>query len=200
MWGYVNNVGKVVVVPQYIFAEDFCGGLAVVCQGKWTIDKKWDNKYNQGRFWSEEMKWGAINSKGEEAIPCKFDEIKWRPWHPDCVDRDRNITKTYLAAMDENAKWGIIDFKGNWVVTPQFADVGYEFDTSPNGDMFVFYGRKVWGGGDPDDTPCGVYSISKQKILVPADKYRDIEFVSDHEIKVSDNSQWTDYVTIPIPE
>ena len=27
------------VPPQYIFAEDFCGGLAVVCQGKWTIEK-----------------------------------------------------------------------------------------------------------------------------------------------------------------
>lgn len=200
VWGYVNKAGKVIVSPQYIFAEDFGGGFAIVCKGEWTKDKKWNNKYNTGRYWSEEMKWGALDRNGVEVIPCKFEEIKWRPWHPDSVDSDRNITKTYLAAMDENEKWGIIDLKGQWVVAPQFADVGYEFDTSPNGDMFVFYGRKVWGGGDPDDTPCGVYSISKQKILVPADKYRDIEFVSDSEISVSDNSQWTDYVKIPIPE
>ena len=200
LWGYVNKVGKVVVAPQYIFAEDFCGGFAVVCQGKWTIDKKWDNKYNQGRYWSEEMKWGAINSQGEESIPCRFDEIKWRPWKRN-DGWDMEITKRYLAARDmESSKWGIIDFKGNWIVPPQFGDVGYESATSPNGDMFVFYSRPIWEGGDPDDTPCGVYSISKQRVLVPADKYRDIEFVSDKEIKVSDNSQWTDYANMPIPE
>lgn len=181
------------VRPQYIFAEDFHGGLAVVCKGEWT-------EHMPRRYWSDEMKWGALDMSGAEAIPCKFEEIKWRPWYPGHVADDLPISKTYLAAKDENDKWGIIDFKGNWIVPPQFGDVCYEFDTSPNGDMFLFYSRPIWGGGNPDDTPCGLYSISKQKVLVPADKYRDIEFVSDKEIKVSDNSQWTDYTNMPIPE
>ena len=199
IWGYVNKAGTVVVAPQYIFAEDFDGGLAIVCKGEWTKGKKWDNEYNTGRYWSEEMKWGAIDRNGLEVIPCKFEEIKWRPWSNGSFE-GCNIIKKYLAAMDENGKWGIIDFKGNWVVVPQFDDVGYECDTSPNGDMFVFYGRKIWGGGNPDDTPCGVYSISKQKVLIPAEKYRYIEFVSDFEISVSENSQWNSSVNIRIPE
>jgi len=200
LWGYVDKRGKVIVPPQYIFAEDFSGGFAIVCKGEWTKEKKWDNKYNKGKYWSEEMKWGALGRDCAEAIPCLFEEIKWRPWDTDYAAGEAVITKRYLAAMDENGKWGIIDFKGNWVVVPQFDDVGYECDTSPNGDMFVFYGRKIWDGGNPDDTPCGVYSISKQKVLVPAEKYRHIDFISDYEISVSDNSQWTDCVNIPIPE
>lgn len=200
IWGYVSKAGKVVSEAQYIFAEDFKGGLAFVCKGKWTKDKKWDNEYNKGRYWSEEMKWGAIDKDGREAIPCKFEEIKWRPWSEEDSQEDFTITKKYLAAMDENHKWGIVDLTGKWVVKPRFADIGYEFETSPNGDMFVFYSRPIWGGGDPDDTPCGVYSISKQRILVPADRYREIEFVSDKEIRVSDNSQGTNYINIPVPE
>lgn len=198
LWGYVDKAGKVVVTPQYIFAEDFCGGLAVVCQGKWTIDKKWDNEYDQGKYWSEEMKWGAINSKGEEAIPCRFDEIKWRPWKPD-DGWDMEITKRYLAARDmESRKWGLIDFKGNWVVEPQFPDICYPFETSPNGDMFVFYSRGIWD--DSDEPPCGVYSISKRRILIPADEYLDIEFKSDSVVKVADNEWGDNGVEIPIPQ
>ena len=198
IWGYVNKAGKIIVPPQYIFAEDFCGGLAVVCQGKWTIDKKWDNKCNQGRYWSEEMKWGAINSKGEEAIPCRFDEIKWRPWKPNDV-WDMEITKRYLAARDmESLKWGLIDFDGNWVVEPQFPDIGHSFETSPNGDMVVFYSRGIWD--DPDGPPCGVYSISKRRILIPADKYLSIEFKSDSVVEVSENEWGHNGIELPIPQ
>lgn len=182
VWGYVNAEGRIIVQPQYIFGEDFGGGMAIVCEGEWTRDKRWDNKYNQGKWWSEKMLWGSIDREGKVAIPCKFDEIKWRPWSedfPECV-----MAKRYLAARDVNGKWGLIDFKGNWVVEPQFGDMCYAFDTSPNGDMFVFYRRDIWGGGDPDFVPCGVYSLKKHRVILPAEKDVEIEFVGDDHITV----------------
>lgn len=187
IWGYVDTAGKIVVPPQYIFAEDFCDGLAVVCKGEWTRDKKWDNQYNQGRLWSERMDWGAIDREGREVIPCKFQSIKWRPFDDSLEWQDKTeIAKHFLAAQDESGLWGLIDFQGNWVVQPQFGDMGYEYQSSPNGDMFVFYARDIWGGGDPDETPCGVYSISRQHIIIPADKYVEIEFLDDTTVEVQE--------------
>ena len=172
VWGYVNGEGRIVVKPQYIFAEDFSGGIAIVCEGEWTKDKRWDNKFNQGRWWSAKMLWGAIDLEGRVAIPCKFDEIKWRPW-TDEWGGEAVMSKKYLAVRDVNGKCGLIDFRGNWKVGPQFGDMGYAFDTSPNGDMFVFYRRAIWGGGDPDLVPCGVYSLSMRRVILPAERYVD---------------------------
>ena len=41
-----------------------------------TIDPKWDNKYNQGRYWTETELWDGIDRAGNEIIPFIFDEIK----------------------------------------------------------------------------------------------------------------------------
>ena len=185
IWGYIDTKGHVVVPPQYIFAEDFCGGLAVVCKGEWTRDMKWNNKFNTGRLWSKQMDWGAINSLGREVIPCKFREIMWRPFDASCEwNWHTEISKRYLAAQNQEGLWGVIDFEGNWIVAPQFGDMGYETDSSPNGDMFVFYSRDIWGGGDPDETPCGLYSISRQRILIPAEQFCEIEFKDNDTIEV----------------
>ena len=43
IWGFINEKGEEVIAPQYIYAYDFKEGIAIVCKGKWTIDKKWDN-------------------------------------------------------------------------------------------------------------------------------------------------------------
>ena len=94
------------------------------------------------------------------------------------------MSKKYLAVRDVNGKCGLIDFRGNWKVGPQFGDMGYAFDTSPNGDMFVFYRRAIWGGGDPDLVPCGVYSLSMRRVILSAERYVEIEFVDDEHVKV----------------
>lgn len=75
-WGYVDEAGEEVISPQYIYANDFENGIAIVAKGKWTIDPKWDNEYNQGLYWTEEELWGAIDKDGNEVIPFIFDEIK----------------------------------------------------------------------------------------------------------------------------
>lgn len=39
IWGFVNEQGKEIIPPQFIYAEDFYNGVAFVCKGEWTIDK-----------------------------------------------------------------------------------------------------------------------------------------------------------------
>ena len=181
IWGYVDTEGKVVVPPQYIFAEDFCGGLAIVCKGEWKV---WNEKRYPERLWSDRMDWGGIDRDGREVLPCKFQKIKWRPFdNTHEWQWNAEITKRYLAAQNENDLWGIVDFHGRWVVEPQFGDMCYEDQTSPDGDKFVFYTRDIWGGGNPDETPCGVYSISLQRIVLPAE-FVEIEFVDNDRVKV----------------
>ena len=200
IWGYVDRHGKTVVPPQYIFAEDFRAGMAFVCRGQWTCDEKWQRGDGTTRWWSEEMLWGAIDHRGREVIPCKFQDIKWRPWDDAesmYWDGTGLIAKKYLAAQGGNGKWGIIDFLGNWVVEPQFGDIGYETETSPDGDKFVFYQWGIWD--EPLDSPCGVYSIGQGRVLIPADKYFDIEFLSDTQIRVFEDAYGKLSKTMDIP-
>ena len=75
VWGYADSTGKEIVKPQYIFAFDFENGLALVCKGEWTIDKKWDNEYNTGRYWTETELWGMIDKTGNEVVPFIFTEM-----------------------------------------------------------------------------------------------------------------------------
>ena len=114
-WGFVNEDGVEVVPPQYIYAEDFYGGIAIVCKGKWTIDKKWDNKYNSGRYWTEEEMWGAIDKEGNEVIPFIFDEIK----HFGDVD---DVFMAHYGGW-KDGHWGVIDNQGNWLAEPIFEDI-----------------------------------------------------------------------------
>lgn len=92
-------------IMQYIYANDFENGIAIVAKGKWTIDPKWDNKYNQGRYWTEEELWGAIDKDGNEVIPFIFDEIKH------FFDRSDMFMVHYGGWKDGH--WGVVDCKGN---------------------------------------------------------------------------------------
>lgn len=66
VWGSLNQDGKEIVAPKYIYAYDFSGGIAIVARGKWTIDPKWDNAYAKGKYWRESERWGGIDRKGRE--------------------------------------------------------------------------------------------------------------------------------------
>ncbi len=166
-WGYVDENGTEIVSPQYIYANDFNGGIAFVCKGKWTRDEKWNNKYNSGRYWTDEELWGAIDKTGKEVIPCIFDEIKafW------------DVTEVYMAHFGgwDNGKWGVIDKNGNWVVDPIFEDIGYEYTDG----LFAFYAEDKWG----DDVPMGIYDIRQKKVLFEP-QFLDVSFMEDGNIKV----------------
>ncbi|MBE6359269.1 MAG: WG repeat-containing protein [Lentisphaerae bacterium] len=68
-WGYIDGKGKEIIAPQYLYANNFIDGLAVVCKGKWKV--KSDNSY-----WCDEQLWGVIDINGNEVIPCRYEGIK----------------------------------------------------------------------------------------------------------------------------
>lgn len=166
-WGYINEAGEEIIAPQYIYAADFNGGIALVCKGEWTIDKKWDNKYNTGRYWTDEELWGAIDKEGNEVIPFIFDEIKTF-WDVDDV---------FMAHFGgwENGHWGVIDNRGNWLAQPIFEDIDYEYQDG----LFAFYKEDKWG----DDVPLGIYDIKQQKVIFEP-QFFDVSFCEDGWIEV----------------
>lgn len=166
IWGYVDEAGDEVITPQYIYAYDFENGLAVVCKGKWTIDKKWDNEYNQGRYWTEEELWGAIDISGNEVIPCVFDEIKFF----NGVD---NIFIAHYGGW-ENGHWGVIDNRGNWLAEPIFEDISYDYKDG----LFAFYDHD-----ERDDSLMGIYDINQKKVIFEP-QFQDITFRDDGYIEV----------------
>jgi hypothetical protein len=174
IWGYTDNSGKEIIKPQYIYAFDFENGLALVCKGEWTKDKKWDNSCNTGKYWTEEELWGMIDKTGKEIVPCKFDEIKF---FNDWENRDRRYLQAHFGGWGEG-KWGIIDYAGNWVVEPIFEDLDY--DITQDG-RFAFYSDDKWS--NPDHVPMGVYSISEKRVLIEP-QFSEIDFMDDGTYKV----------------
>lgn len=177
IWGYVNEAGEEVIPPQYICAEDFHNGIAVVCKGKWTIDPKWDNEYNKGRYWSEEMLWGAIDKEGNTVIPFVFDEIK----HFYSLDEDR-VGGIFMAHTGgwKDGHWGVIDDHGNWLADPVFEDIGYECQDG----LITFYDRDSWD----DDALMGLYDLKEKKVVLEPQFY-DIDFLPDGLLQVEVNDE-----------
>lgn len=166
-WGFVDENGVEVISPQYIYAQDFSGGIAIVCKGKWTRDKKWDNKYNSGRYWTEEELWGAIDKSGKTVIPFIFDEIKY-------FSDTEEVFMAHVGGW-ENGHWGVIDKQGNWLADPIFADIDYEYHDG----LFAFYESDKW----EDDVPLGIYDVHQKKVLFQP-QFFDVSFRDDDWIEV----------------
>ena len=117
--------------------------------------KKWDNEYNQGRYWTDEELLGAIDHTGKEVIPCIFDEIK----------TFRDVKDVFMAHYGgrENGHWGIINKRGKWLVDPIFADIDYEYKDG----LFAFYATDKWSV--PDNVPLGIYDLKQGRVLIDKD-------------------------------
>lgn len=170
IWGFVNEAGEEVISPQYIYANDFEDGIAIVAKGKWTIDPKWDNECNQGRYWTEEERWGGIDKNGNEVIPCVFDEIKF---FCDC-------TEVYMAHSGgwENGHWGVIDKHGNWLADPIFEDIDYECRDG----LFAFYAEDKENATDTD-VPLGIYDLRRKEVIFEP-QFLNVSFLDDGDIQV----------------
>ncbi len=166
IWGFINEAGEEVIAPQYIYAEDFSNGIAIVCKGKWTIDPKWDNEHNKGRYWTDEELWGAIDKNGDTVIPFVFDEIEYF-W---------DVKDVFMAHFGgwKDGHWGVIDAHGNWLADPIFEKIDYEYR---NG-LFAFYIEDSL-----DDVPLGIYDINQHKVIFEPQFY-DVSFQDDGWIEV----------------
>lgn len=166
IWGVVNENGKEIIAPQYIYAHSYAGGIAFVCKGKWEKKEEWKNQY-----WTDEELWGAIDKEGKEVIPFIFDDIH-RLYD---VQKSEYVTDFFGAHYGgwKNGKWGIIDKNGNWLVEPCFEELGYEYCDG----LFTFYLYK--------ETSCdpflGIYDLKQKKVLFEPTFY-DVNFEDDKTI------------------
>lgn len=175
VWGFVNEKGEEVISPQYIFANDFQGGIAIVAKGEWSIYPKWDDEHDQCRYWSEEELWGGIDKRGNEVIPFIFDEIvAYMVYEKEDISKRGEIYKAHVGGW-ENGYWGIIDRKGKWIVQPQFEDIGFEYHDG----LFTFYRENMWGG----EPKMGIYDIKQNKVLFEP-QFDDVEFCDNGDIIV----------------
>lgn len=168
-WGFVDETGREVIAPQYIYAYDFHNGIALVAKGKWTIDPKWDNKYNQGRYWTDEELWGGIDPSGKEVIPCIFDEIG-------CFEDETEVYRAHYGGW-ENGRWGLIDRHGKWLVEPAFEEIGYEFADG----LFTFRTEKY--DKSSDERLWGIFDAKLGKELF-SPQFLDVSFVDGENICV----------------
>ncbi len=168
IWGFVDEDGREVITPQYIYAHDFENGVAIAAKGKWTIDPKWDNEHNQGRYWTEYELWGGIDKNGNEVIPFIFDEIQFIE---DCDDM-------YIAHIGgwKDGHWGIIDKSGKWIAEPTFEGFGYEYS---NG-LITFYGEDKWSSDDP---LMGIYDLNQKRVLFEP-QFSDVDFLKNGDISI----------------
>ena len=112
-FGFINNVGEVIIPYRFDVAFSFSEGLAAVCAND---------------------KWGFINHTGTSVIPYRFDNAKsfsegLAPVYVNgkwgFIDREGKCQSAYkydnvnpfsdgLAAAEYRGKWGFIDNEGNW--------------------------------------------------------------------------------------
>ncbi len=101
-YGYIDELGKLVINPSYEDARNFSEGLAAVCEGKGCYS--FSAKTDQPR------KWGYIDKSGAIVITPQFDAA--------------NDFKEGFASVSVGGKWGYIGNRGNFAINPQFDGAG----------------------------------------------------------------------------
>jgi hypothetical protein len=118
-YGYIDHTGKIVIRPQFIWAEDFWRGLGsvYVCGRYASIDSSGKLLPHrvavEGRLEPkhEGQKVGFVDEHGEFKINPTFD--------------DALPFSDGLAAIQINKKWGFIDAVGHQIIQPKFSNAYY---------------------------------------------------------------------------
>jgi len=64
LWGWVDESFNEVIANEYIYAENFINGKAIVCKDVFSVSAQKNIEF-----------WGIIDHKGKEIVRCKYDEI-----------------------------------------------------------------------------------------------------------------------------
>ncbi|MCX7652590.1 MAG: WG repeat-containing protein [Bacteroidia bacterium] len=162
-YGAFNLAGKEVIVPQYDALELIGQNLAIArVKDKWTLievsgDKAkelFPPRYSNIRgYISEDLivvkendRYGYINTKGEQIIPCQYEDAlpfseglapvaigkKWgyidksgkEVIRPEYEKADMFVNGFARVQKDDNHYWGFINAKGELVVSPRYDEVG----------------------------------------------------------------------------
>jgi hypothetical protein len=137
LWGYIDKTGKFVIPPRFGRVNSFEEGVALVDDGKTDpiddvptghiglinvsgrliapmVYSRTLMHYVDGRMGvRREGKWGFLDTKGKEIIPCQY--------------RDLEAFNDGLAPVKDwgSGKWGVIDRNGVMVVPPQFEHLAW---------------------------------------------------------------------------
>ena len=132
-YGYINNLGKFVLEPQYENAQPFSNFLAAVKkdgkwgyingEGKFVIEPRFEDAYlfsDQTAAVKENGKWGFINRSGKFLIEPKYENAA--------------VFRQGLAAVQWDGKWGFVNKSGEMAIPPKFPQV-YFFQEDRCGAM-----------------------------------------------------------------
>ena len=154
--GYSDPQGNEVIKCQYESGQPFRDGVAIVTKaGKTGIIDATGKvllqlKYTQILKWNDELyvlkdgkKMGLANHQGKIVLPVEYSHIS----KPNCYGKalialggkaTPNEKKTYMA----NAKYGIIDIRGNILVTPKYKGL-YEFSFDGSNNYPYYEGKRL---------------------------------------------------------
>jgi len=119
-WGFIDKVGNIRIPLQYGLVGAFVGGSANVWDGAtWhVIDttnrqlasgfEMLSTNYNGLMTFQRRSKWGLLNAKtGSVVVPAEFEAL--------------GIPNEGLVPAMSNLTWGYVDYKGSWIVQPQYS-------------------------------------------------------------------------------
>jgi hypothetical protein len=142
LYGYIDNLGKVIIPPEFAYGGPFKCGLAIVHQSKeeFVIDlsgnrvfscRGMKGVFHEGLCCFEDQnggKFGFVNLDGEIAIPCQFEES--------------SSFRHGLASVMLGGKIGFINKQGGFVIPPIYSFCKY---FSVDTDYTAFEDNGRWG-------------------------------------------------------
>ncbi len=154
--GFADKNGNVVIKCQYESAQPFVDGTAIVTlSGKYGIIDATGNvllptKYSQISSWNKDLylikdgkKMGLATRKGNVVLATNYSFISKPNIYGKALiaqggKATSNENKTYMA----NAKYGIIDSKGNILITPKYKGL-YEFSFDGKNNFPYYEGKRL---------------------------------------------------------
>lgn len=159
IWGYIDEKGREVVPPQFVFAFDFINGYAVAAKGKWVIVNE------KEQYWTENERWGLIDHDGNEVVPFVYDEIY-----------DISESSQFFCAHHggwPGGKWGVLDNHGNWVIMPKY---DHELYTVEYGYLEIFEEDKTYDDISQDKSLIGLFDLENRVQALDA-HFQDIRVI-----------------------
>lgn len=117
--GFFDKWGRIVIQPQFGWADQFREGLAAVCSGC-RSDIAYAGVERGG-------KWGYINHKGAFVITPQFGYAFPFVEGLAAVCTGCKLERMEYVTVVRGGKWGYVNRKGAFVVTPQF-DYAFSFE------------------------------------------------------------------------
>ena len=194
-WGVIDKNWNEVIEPKYLFPlMQFNNGTFLACKGTgWIKDNEWDeaqiNEEGKGRYWTKEEKWGLIDFKEKEIIPCIYDEIH-------CINNDyynENIENLFAVYRHQYKPYeiqevAVMNNKGEIIIPFKYNDV-YWYE---NEKQLIVYTN---GTRYDSEGLVGVYDLKLNREII-APQYKDIDYLDYNLFIISDDPEYSRNATI----